>query len=42
MPFTIENVISYKKAIWNYNEVLFVISSIDGLMRELARYLDAI
>ena len=42
MPFTIENVISYEKAIWNYNEVLFVISSIDGLMRELARYLDAI
>lgn len=40
LPFTIENVILNEKAIWNYNEVLFVFDSIDALKTELARYLD--
>lgn len=41
-PFTIENVIGYEKAIYTYNEVLFVIDSIEALKIELARYFDTI
>lgn len=41
-PFTIENVIGYEKAIYTFNEVLFVIDSIEALKLELARYFDSI
>jgi phenylalanine-4-hydroxylase len=41
-PFTIENVIGYEKAIYNFNEVLFVIDSIGALKLELARYFDSL
>jgi phenylalanine-4-hydroxylase len=41
-PFTIENVIGYEKAIYNFNEVLFVIDSIEALKLELARYFDSL
>jgi phenylalanine-4-hydroxylase len=37
-PFTIENVIGYEKAIYTFNEVLFVIESIDVLKAELSEY----
>lgn len=37
-PFTMENVIGYEKAIYTYNEVLFVIESLDALKAELADY----
>jgi phenylalanine-4-hydroxylase len=42
MPFTIENVLGHDKAIWSFNETLFVFKSIDELKRELARYFDGI
>lgn len=38
MPFTVENVIGFEKAIYNFNEVLFVFDSIESLEAELARY----
>ena len=41
-PFTIENVIGYEKAIYNFNEVLFGIDSIEALKLELARYFDSL
>ena len=42
LPFTIENVLRYDKAIYNFNEVLFVIDSIAALKAELASYFDAL
>ena len=42
MPFTIENVLNHDKAIWSFNETLFVFRSIDELKGELARYFDGI
>lgn len=42
MPFTIENVIGYEKAIYTFNEVLFEIESIEALKVELSRYFDMI
>jgi phenylalanine-4-hydroxylase len=41
-PFTIENVISYDKAIYNYNDLLFEFESMDALKAELARYFGGI
>jgi phenylalanine-4-hydroxylase len=41
-PFTIENVIGYEKAIYTFNEVLFVFDSIAALKTELARYFDSL
>lgn len=37
-PFTVENVINHDKAIWSFNQTLFVFDSIDALKRELNRY----
>jgi phenylalanine-4-hydroxylase len=37
-PFSVENVIAYEKAIYTFNEVLFVIESIDALRIELEQY----
>jgi phenylalanine-4-hydroxylase len=41
-PFTIENVIGYEKAIYTFNEVLFIFDSIDALKTELMRYFDTL
>lgn len=41
-PFTVANVIGYEKAIYTFNEVLFVIESIEALKAELATYFDAL
>ncbi len=42
LPFTIKNVIENEKAIYSFNEVLFVIESIDALKAELASYFDSL
>ncbi|MCW5874699.1 MAG: hypothetical protein KIS88_08665 [Anaerolineales bacterium] len=41
-PFSVENVIGYEKAIYTFNEVLFVIESLDALKAELAAYFDTL
>lgn len=41
-PFTIENVILRDKAIFDFNETLFVFDSVPALKKELARYFDPI
>ncbi len=41
-PFTIENVIAHPKAIYCFNEVLFVFDSIPALRAELARFFDTL
>ncbi len=41
-PFSVANVIGYEKAIYTFNEVLFVIESIEQLMAELASYFDGL
>jgi phenylalanine-4-hydroxylase len=40
-PFTIENVLEHDKAIWSYNETLFVVESVEGLKRQLSEYFDS-
>lgn len=42
MPFTIENVIQYDKAVYTHNKQLFEFESIDALKTELARYFDTV
>jgi len=42
LPFTIENVLNRDKAIWNFNDQLFVIESIDALKKELATFFNPI
>lgn len=42
LPFTIENVIGYDKAIYAFNEALFVFDSLEALKAELATYFNAI
>ncbi|QYK51270.1 MAG: hypothetical protein KF701_01960 [Anaerolineales bacterium] len=41
-PFTVANVIGYEKAIYTFNEVLFVIESIEALKAELAAYFESL
>ncbi len=41
-PFSVANVIGYEKAIYTFNEVLFVIESIEQLMAELTAYFDGL
>jgi phenylalanine-4-hydroxylase len=41
-PFTIENVILHDKAVWEHNQILFIIESVDQLKEELARYFDPV
>lgn len=41
-PFTVENVIGYEKAIYSFNEVLFVIDSLEALKDELSRYFNTL
>ncbi len=42
LPFTIENVVGHEKAIYAYNEALFVFDSLEALKAELASYFNAI
>jgi phenylalanine-4-hydroxylase len=42
LPFTIENVLQYDKAIYSFNPALFVFDSLDALKKELARYFDTL
>jgi phenylalanine-4-hydroxylase len=39
-PFRVSTIINFDKAIWSYNEQLFVFDSLDGLKQELAGYFD--
>lgn len=41
-PFNVETIVNFDKAIWSYNETLFVFDSLDALKRELARYFDSL
>ncbi len=41
LPFTIDHVIGNQKAIYAFNEVLFVIESVSALKSELASYFDS-
>jgi hypothetical protein len=38
LPFKIENVLKRDKAIYSYNDVLFVFDTLDALKVELASY----
>jgi len=40
MPFKVETIINFEKAIWSYNSQLFVFNSLNELKQELARYFD--
>lgn len=40
LPFTIENVIGHDKAIYSFNEALFVFENLESLKQELASYFD--
>jgi phenylalanine-4-hydroxylase len=40
MPFKAETIINFDKAIWSYNEQLFVFDSLEALKQELAGYFD--
>ncbi len=42
MSFTIENVLNYDKAIYNFNEALFAFDSLTDLKSELASYFNSI
>ena len=42
MPFKVDTIINFDKAIWSYNEQLFVFDSLDELKIELSRYFDTI
>ena len=40
MPFKVETIINFDKAIWSYNNQLFVFDSLEALTQELAGYFD--
>jgi phenylalanine-4-hydroxylase len=42
LPFSVENVITHTKAIYSFNEVLFVVDSLEALRAELSAYFDSI
>lgn len=42
LPFKIQNVLKRDKAIYSYNDVLFVFDSLDALKAELASYFDTL
>ncbi len=42
LPFKVETIIGFEKAIWSYNEQLFEFDSLDALKVELARYFDTL
>lgn len=41
-PFKVETIVNFDKAIWSYNETLFVFDSLIELKEELARYFDSL
>src|SRR3989304_5646150 len=42
LPFTVENVLAHDKAIWSFNNTLFVFDSLAALKADLAAYFDTI
>jgi phenylalanine-4-hydroxylase len=42
LPFKVETIINFDKAIWSYNDQLFEFDSLDSLKHELSRYFDTI
>ena len=42
MPFKVETIIGFDKAIWSYNEQLFHFDSLSELRLELSRYFDTL
>lgn len=41
-PFKVENIVGHDKAIWSFNETLFVFDSLQALKDELSRYFDTL
>ncbi len=42
MPFKVETIVNFEKAIWSFNEQLFVFESLQALKGELKRYFDTL
>jgi phenylalanine-4-hydroxylase len=42
LPFSAKTIVGFEKAIWSYNEQLFVFESLRGLKTELATYFDTL
>jgi phenylalanine-4-hydroxylase len=42
LPFKVDTIINFDKAIWSYNDQLFVFESLDMLKQELAGYFDTL
>ena len=42
LPFKVETIIGFEKAIWSYNDQLFVFDSLSALKAELASYFDTL
>lgn len=42
MDFKVETIVNFDKAIWSFNNQLFVFDSLDSLKQELARYFDTL
>ena len=42
MPFKVDTIINFDKAIWSYNEQLFVFDSLEALKQELTSYFDSL
>lgn len=42
LDFKVETIVNFDKAIWSFNNQLFVFDSLDGLKQELGRYFDTL
>lgn len=42
LPFKVETIINFEKAIWSYNDQLFVFDSLESLKAELSSYFDTL
>lgn len=42
LPFKVETILQFDKAVWSYNKQLFIFESLDALKAELKRYFDPI
>ncbi len=42
MPFKVETIVNFEKAIWSFNEQLFVFDSLQALKEELKKYFDTL
>ena len=38
LPFKVDTIVNYDKAIWSYNDQLFYFESLQSLKQELAEY----